>query len=358
MRAAAALRCWWLLLATICLPSDAPVAAAREVRQEEAPRVGVLVQGPAVKGLFRDAECLVWALARDPVRLNGRAPSALSVFYTSNYAILDSVVGAGMQCVEDRTRGKFCATADALGPGDSAIFEHHMVAAGTDVREWLKTVDVVVVFESVLRSFFAAAHKLGVRKKVLVLNIDWTEPNTLLALHSEIPGLQMWSKGLASQTAIEALLNEHLTRQKVPSPAAIVAATVMLVPWSIPDAVVRQDSRVAYFTPPRPTAASPAPPAPAAATIYGGEPPARRRRQLLKRLLQLQQLPAGRGTEAVRFLFIAGMGGIRNRCVPATSHTLASSLPRPSLLAPTSSASDTQQQDMWVCGWVGARACV
>ncbi len=120
MRAAAALRCWWLLLATICLPSDAPVAAAREVRQEEAPRVGVLVQGPAVKGLFRDAECLVWALARDPVRLNGRAPSALSVFYTSNYAILDSVVGAGMQCVEDRTRGKFCATADALGPGDSA----------------------------------------------------------------------------------------------------------------------------------------------------------------------------------------------------------------------------------------------
>jgi hypothetical protein len=250
-RAAAALRCWWLLLATVCLPRDAPVAAARAVRQEEAPRVGVLVQGPAVKGLFRDAECLVWALARDPVRLNGRAPAALSVFYTSNYAILDSVVGAGMQCVEDRTRGKFCATADALSPGDSAIFEYHMVAAGTNVREWLHhtPVDVVVVFESVLRSFFAAAHKLGVRKKVLVLNIDWTEPNALLALHSEIPGLQMWSKGPASQAAIEALLKEHLTRQKVPSPAAIVAETVMLVPWSIPDAVVRQDSRVAYFTP-------------------------------------------------------------------------------------------------------------
>jgi hypothetical protein len=87
-----------------------------------------------------------------------------------------------------------------------------MVAAGTNVREWHDVhhtpVDVVVVFESVLRSFFAGAHKLGVRKKVLVFNIDWTEPNALLALHSEIPGLQMWNKGPASQAAIEALLKE------------------------------------------------------------------------------------------------------------------------------------------------------
>jgi hypothetical protein len=92
---------------------------------------------------------------------------------------------------------------------------------------------------------------------------------------------------------------------------------VILVPWSIPDAV-RQDSRVTYFTPPRPTAASPAPPAPAEATIYGWEPPPRRRSQLLQRLLPLQLLPAVRCTETVRFLFITGMGGIRNRCVPVT----------------------------------------
>jgi hypothetical protein len=335
-----ALHLWCLLIAAGCTPRPAPVAAARQA--DVPPRVGVLVQGPAVKGLFRDAECLVWALARDPVRLNGRAPAALSVFYTANYAMLDSVVGAGMQCVEDRARGKFCATADALGPGDSSIFERHMVAAGTDVREWLKTLDVVVVFESVLRSFFATAHKLGVRKKVLVLNIDWTEPNALLALHSEISGLQLWTKGPATQKAIEALLLEHLTRHNVGTPAAIVAASVKLVPWSIPDAVVRQDSRVAYFSGTRPAAASAAPPASALAAIYGGEPPPRRRRQLLQQQQQpQQQLPGGRGPEAVRFLFIAGMGGIRNRCFPGARNPLMSHLPRQSGLcsraAPASS---------------------
>ena len=173
-----------ILLVTDCVPiaskrSDAPKwdsSSAHEpntaLLQEKTPRVGVLVQGPAVKGLFRDAECLVWALARDPVRLNGRTPAELSVFYTANYAMLDMAIGQGLRCMEDTRRGRFCATADGLGPGESPIMQDYMVAAGTDVREWLQAVDVVVVFESVLRAFFAVADKLGVQRKVLVLNID------------------------------------------------------------------------------------------------------------------------------------------------------------------------------------------
>ena len=71
-------------------------AAAEDVSSvvPASPHIGVLVQQPAFKGLFR--ECLIWALARDPVRLKGRVPDTLSVFYTSNYSFLDMTVGKGM----------------------------------------------------------------------------------------------------------------------------------------------------------------------------------------------------------------------------------------------------------------------
>jgi len=304
----------WLIFALvhICVLSTSAAPQWAPTRRDEgvgtaagAPRIGVLVQGPAVKGLFRDAECLVWALARDPVRLNGRVPAALSVFFTSNYALLDMAVGAGLQCIEDQTGGRFCATADALPADASTIFRENMVAAGTDVREWLKTLDVVVVFESTLRSFFGAAHKLGVRQKVLVLNIDWTEPNALLALHAEVPGLQLWAKGNATLVAVASLMHDHFVRNNIANAAAIVAVSVALVPWSIPDAVVREDSRLAYFhsAPSSSTSAFAA----ASAAIEVTEPPWRRRRQGR----QKKETTDSRG--AVRFLFIAGLGGIRNR---------------------------------------------
>lgn len=267
-----------------------------EAHKHNSARIGVLVQGPSVKGLFRDAECLVWALARDPVRLNGRRPDALSVFYTSNYAMLDMAVGTGVRCLEDPARGKFCASANALKPGDSSVFEDHMVAAGTDVREWLQTVDVLVVFESVLRSVFAAAHKLGVRQKVLVLNIDWIEPNLLLALYSEIPGLQLWTKGNATQVAVSRLLHDHLSHHGVASAAARVEATVALVPWSIPDAILRQDSRTSYVMPAQTGGATIS-----SAASAGPQP------------RHPQQEGAAGASQPVRFLFIAGMGGIGNR---------------------------------------------
>jgi hypothetical protein len=231
--------------------SVASSAAAEDVSSAAAasPRIGVLVQQPAFKGLFRDAECLIWALARDPVRLKGRVPGALSVFYTANYALLDMAVGKGVQCLEDRNYGRFCATANALNPGDSSSsFQSHMVPAGMDVRDWLKTVDVVVVFESMLHSFFAAAHALGVHRKVLVLNIDWTEPNSLLALHAEIPGLQLWAKGNTTHASVSTLLHDHLSRKGIAAATSIVAASVVLVPWSIPDVIIREDSRLAFFS--------------------------------------------------------------------------------------------------------------
>lgn len=308
------LRAGWIALAlTSLLASAAGVAAraapswgkAAKTSTAEVPgagsnataRIGVLVQGPPVKGLFRDAECLVWALARDPVRLNGRRPGALSVFYTSHYAMLDMAVATGVRCIADPTRGKFCASADALKPGDSTIFQDHMVAAGTDVREWLRAIDVLVVFESVLRSVFAAAHKAGVRQKVLVLNIDWIEPNSLLALYSEVPGLQLWTKGNETHMAVSKLLQDRLAPLGATTAAALVEATVALVPWSIPDAILRQDSRQAYVFPAQSAAGL------SSASLPAKEPQRRQR----------QKHGATGASEPVRFLFIAGMGGIGNR---------------------------------------------
>ncbi len=53
--------------------------------------VGIIVQGPPVKGIFRDAECLIWALTADSPRANSEARARISIFYTYNYALLDQV---------------------------------------------------------------------------------------------------------------------------------------------------------------------------------------------------------------------------------------------------------------------------
>ena len=53
-------------------------------------KVGIVVQGPPVKGIFRDAECIVWALTADLSRPTHVQPS-ITIFYTYNYALLDQV---------------------------------------------------------------------------------------------------------------------------------------------------------------------------------------------------------------------------------------------------------------------------
>ena len=54
-------------------------------------KVGIVVQGPPVKGIFRDAESLVWALTSTSRRTISHTTLTLSVFYTHNYALLDQV---------------------------------------------------------------------------------------------------------------------------------------------------------------------------------------------------------------------------------------------------------------------------
>ena len=54
--------------------------------------IGIVVQGPPVKGIFRDAECLVWALNSDSPRPLSTFIPKVTIFYTLNYALLDQVM--------------------------------------------------------------------------------------------------------------------------------------------------------------------------------------------------------------------------------------------------------------------------
>ena len=69
------------------------------------------MQGPLDKGLFRDAECLAWALLRAPVRRAGKVPGAVSVFLTKSYAMLDASLAKATPCVTDKAGRRFCTGA-------------------------------------------------------------------------------------------------------------------------------------------------------------------------------------------------------------------------------------------------------
>jgi hypothetical protein len=60
-------------------------------QQDTGRRIGIIVQGPPVKGIFRDAECLVWALTTQLSR-STRVQASISIFYTYNYVLLDQVI--------------------------------------------------------------------------------------------------------------------------------------------------------------------------------------------------------------------------------------------------------------------------
>ncbi len=68
-----------------------PLSHASEQNGSVRTAVGIIVQGPPVKGIFRDAECLVWALTADSPRANSKTHARISIFYTYNYALLDQV---------------------------------------------------------------------------------------------------------------------------------------------------------------------------------------------------------------------------------------------------------------------------
>jgi hypothetical protein len=72
---------------------------------------------------------------------------------------------------------RYCAISEKMSEHDSHILKPHTINHGTRIDDWMKGLDVVIVLESALQNVFRLAHELHVRKCVLVLNMDWTDPS-------------------------------------------------------------------------------------------------------------------------------------------------------------------------------------
>jgi glycosyltransferase involved in cell wall biosynthesis len=153
-------------------------------------RVGILSVTEPWKGLWRDAETLLWALESGP----GLGP--VSLFPIAGYGEVEY----------DPEQARATPT-------------------GTPLPDWLATLDAVIVCECLMPQTFELARRRGVRV-VYVPNWEWAAVDGDTGLWVETvkrSGAQVWAKAACIERALrEAGLAAHL------------------VPWSIPDRVHRR----------------------------------------------------------------------------------------------------------------------
>ena len=87
-----------------------------------------------------------------------------------------------MKCME-QNGNRFCPTSEPMDAQDSEILRPYAIHAGTSLQEWMKGLDALVVIESALMNVFLLAKSLGVKKCVLILNMDWSDPNQVLRFY-------------------------------------------------------------------------------------------------------------------------------------------------------------------------------
>lgn len=110
----------------------------------------------------------------------------ISVFYTKLYKNAEAAVVAN---------GTYHA--DQLDDGGSGSNVGRLcVPQGTDMREWFRTLDVFITFESPLLAVLSLAVEQGVGRAVVVLNVDWAVGKELRLLAAKLPhNLDFWVKG-------------------------------------------------------------------------------------------------------------------------------------------------------------------
>jgi glycosyltransferase involved in cell wall biosynthesis/SAM-dependent methyltransferase len=181
-------------------------------------RIGILVRNDPRRGLWRDAECLLWALEHKPVRQSGHNPAALSLFPVTDYSL-----------VERRP--------DHARANDVKLECPAVVPKGTRFFDWLLQLDVLIVCEKLLPGVFARARRQSVRV-VYIPNLDWA---------SARGGVERWVQQIRK---LGCEVWAKTERVAVTLDAAGVSCE--LVPWSIPDPVcrdrrVRQDGAVTFL---------------------------------------------------------------------------------------------------------------
>lgn len=171
-------------------------------------RIGLLSINDPRKGLWRDAETVLWALQEKPVRHNGRWPAAVTLFAVSDYRQITRKPAATRA---ERTRV----------PCPSAV------PPGTTFSDWLSSLDVLVTWEKFLPKTVAYVQKQGVRV-IYIPHLEWCElggsvSRWLRAVRDS--DCQVWAK-----------------TEQVATTLRKANVRCELVPWSIPDPVLRQHS--------------------------------------------------------------------------------------------------------------------
>jgi hypothetical protein len=75
---------------------------------------------------------------------------------------------------------------------DSQLLKPHTIRHGTRIDDWMKGLEVLIVLESALQNVFRLAQTLHVRKCVLILNLDWTDPTQVQVM--ELAHKLTWSE--------------------------------------------------------------------------------------------------------------------------------------------------------------------
>ena len=166
--------------------------------------IGIVVPNTPDKGLWRDMQTIVWALATPPVRQCGLRPRRILVF-AGGANITRQAITSGLPSLEhqpDPATGSFERFADAI--------------------------DVAVFFETLAAAQFDALHRA--RKRVVYIpNLDWAQFGSDRAegwLHAmrARPWVEIWAR----QPSIAKELRRLLP-----------GAHIDLVSWSVPDVVMR-----------------------------------------------------------------------------------------------------------------------
>ena len=163
-------------------------------------RVGLLTIINPMKGLWRDAECLLWAIRQHHQKFTVE----ISVFGVETYDDVES-------CPQT-ARARYLRHPAAI-------------AAHTLFIEWIQFIDVLVVCERMMPRTFQYARDAEVRV-AYVPNLDWSQldDDNVEAWIEAVrgSGIDVWAKTRCVQRILEN-----------------VGITTKLIPWSIPDRVYK-----------------------------------------------------------------------------------------------------------------------
>jgi hypothetical protein len=80
------------------------------------------------------------------------------------------------ECLEENGQ-RFCSTSERISSEDSQILQPYLSHEGIRIEDWMNDLDAIVVLETALLNVFLLAKSLKIKKSVLVLNMDWTDPS-------------------------------------------------------------------------------------------------------------------------------------------------------------------------------------